>query len=159
MVARAFQTGAAMRKIDRNTQLPTALMACPAGRLGISARLAATAATIVEAVRDWRERERQRREMSQMSQRDFGDIAVPPAAIADEIRRWPWQRIVLPARDQRQPGNGRGGSRPAEGPRDVDTLQCLSPFAVAPPLLHRSNAQEAAASGERPARELLPLAE
>jgi len=40
----------------------------------------------------WWERERQRRELSMMRARDFGDLAVPPSLVIEELRRWPWQK-------------------------------------------------------------------
>ena len=46
----------------------------------------------VRLLRTWRERQRERRELSLMLPRDFGDLPVPPGLIADEIRRWPWQK-------------------------------------------------------------------
>jgi uncharacterized protein YjiS (DUF1127 family) len=39
----------------------------------------------------WRERERERRELAMMSSRDFGDLAVPPGLVREELRRWPGQ--------------------------------------------------------------------
>ena len=39
----------------------------------------------------WYRRERERRYLSAMRRRDFGDLAVPPGLILDEVRRWPWQ--------------------------------------------------------------------
>jgi hypothetical protein len=38
------------------------------------------------------EPERQRRELSMMRARDFGDLAVPPSLVTEELRRWPWQK-------------------------------------------------------------------
>jgi uncharacterized protein YjiS (DUF1127 family) len=40
----------------------------------------------------WWEREGQRRELSAMRARDFGDLAVPPSLVIEELRRWPWQK-------------------------------------------------------------------
>ncbi len=47
---------------------------------------------IVRRLSEWRERARERRDLSRMTARDFGDIAVAPALIAYERRRWPWRR-------------------------------------------------------------------
>ena len=38
------------------------------------------------------QRERERRELAAMRSRDFGDLAVPPSLVIDELRRWPWQK-------------------------------------------------------------------
>ena len=38
------------------------------------------------------QRERERRELAAMRSRDFGDLAVPPGLIIEELRRWPWQK-------------------------------------------------------------------
>lgn len=57
------------------------------GRLGSSGPVAAGLRPIVK----WRERERERRELATMASRDFGDLAVPPGLIREELRRWPWQ--------------------------------------------------------------------
>jgi uncharacterized protein YjiS (DUF1127 family) len=47
---------------------------------------------ILRLVRRWRERERLRLELSLMRPRDFGDLAVPPGLVVDEVRKWPWQQ-------------------------------------------------------------------
>ena len=54
-------------------------------------RAAALVAAIGEALRRWRTRQRLRRELAQMSPRDFGDLAVPPSLIKDELGRAPWR--------------------------------------------------------------------
>jgi uncharacterized protein YjiS (DUF1127 family) len=54
--------------------------------------LSAARAAVVGLLRDWRKQQRLRRELSLMSPRDFGDLAVPPSLVRDELRRWPWQR-------------------------------------------------------------------
>ena len=56
-------------------------------RLGSSGLVAAALRQIAR----WRERERERRELAMMSIRDFGDLAVPPGLVREELRRWPWQ--------------------------------------------------------------------
>lgn len=43
-------------------------------------------------LRSWREREGFRRQLASMSARDFRDLKVPPSLVADELRRWPWQK-------------------------------------------------------------------
>ena len=43
-------------------------------------------------LRDWRERERQRRELSMLSDRDFAGLRVPRMLVAQEVRKWPWQK-------------------------------------------------------------------
>jgi uncharacterized protein YjiS (DUF1127 family) len=43
-------------------------------------------------LRQWRQRSRERRELSQLTPRDFGDLALPPSLLANELGRWPWQR-------------------------------------------------------------------
>ena len=47
---------------------------------------------IYRVLHRWWERERQRRELSMMRARDFGDLAVPPSLVVEELRRWPWQK-------------------------------------------------------------------
>jgi uncharacterized protein YjiS (DUF1127 family) len=48
-------------------------------------------AAFVGLLCQWRKQQRLRRELSLMSPRDFGDLAVPPSLVRDELRRWPWQ--------------------------------------------------------------------
>jgi hypothetical protein len=55
-----------------------------------------------------RERQRERRELAMLSSLDFGDLAVPPGLIREELRRWPWQAWsqgwnALPAAASRPP--------------------------------------------------------
>ena len=50
------------------------------------------ARTTYRVLHGWWERERQRRELSMMRARDFGDLAVPPSLVIEELRRWPWQK-------------------------------------------------------------------
>ncbi|HXO01628.1 MAG TPA: hypothetical protein VN900_06190 [Stellaceae bacterium] len=52
-------------------------------------------ARLVGMLRAWRRRERERRELAAMGRRDFGDLTVPPSLVADEVRRWPWQKPSL----------------------------------------------------------------
>lgn len=40
----------------------------------------------------WREHERLRRDLSSMRAGDFGDLSVPPGLIAEEVRKWAWQK-------------------------------------------------------------------
>jgi hypothetical protein len=47
---------------------------------------------ILRLVGRWRERERLRLDLSLMRPGDFGDLAVPPSLVVDEIRKWPWQK-------------------------------------------------------------------
>ena len=42
-------------------------------------------------LRRWRKRQQQRRELSMLKSRDFGDLAVPPALLANELGCWPSQ--------------------------------------------------------------------
>ena len=56
-------------------------------RLGSSGLVAAGLRQIAK----WRERERERCELAMMSTRDFGDLAVPPGLVREELRRRPWQ--------------------------------------------------------------------
>jgi uncharacterized protein YjiS (DUF1127 family) len=56
---------------------------------------------IYRVLHGWWEPERQRRELSMMRARDFGDLAVPPSLVTDELRRWPWHRTRNGERSQR----------------------------------------------------------
>jgi uncharacterized protein YjiS (DUF1127 family) len=49
-------------------------------------------AALVGWLRELRRRERERRELAAMDASDFGDLAVPPSLLVDEVRRWPWQK-------------------------------------------------------------------
>jgi uncharacterized protein YjiS (DUF1127 family) len=49
-------------------------------------------ATVIGLLRVWRQRQRERRELSLMSGQDFGDLAIPPSLVTEEVRRWPWQK-------------------------------------------------------------------
>jgi uncharacterized protein YjiS (DUF1127 family) len=58
----------------------------------------------------WGERIRLRRDLAMMSARDFGDLAIPPGLLRDELRRWPWQacspewrETAVPTRRQATP--------------------------------------------------------
>lgn len=64
----------------------------PATGAMTTARRRGWGAAILRTLRQWRERERQRREMSMLTERDFGDLALPPSLVRDELRRWPWQK-------------------------------------------------------------------
>jgi uncharacterized protein YjiS (DUF1127 family) len=48
-------------------------------------------AAVLRQIAKWREQERERRELATMASRDFGDLAIPPGLIREELRRWPWQ--------------------------------------------------------------------
>jgi len=50
-------------------------------------------AAALRQIAKWQERERERRELAMMSARDFGDLAVPPALVREELRRRPWQAL------------------------------------------------------------------
>jgi uncharacterized protein YjiS (DUF1127 family) len=54
-------------------------------------RLAEIWTAFIRLLCQWRKRQKLRRELSLMSPRDFGDLAVPPSLVRDELRRWPWQ--------------------------------------------------------------------
>lgn len=43
-------------------------------------------------LRDWGQRERRRREFSMLSDRDFAELRVPKMLMAEEVRKWPWQK-------------------------------------------------------------------
>jgi uncharacterized protein YjiS (DUF1127 family) len=47
---------------------------------------------LARLLREWQQRERERRELAALRGRDFGDLAVPPSLVVDEVRRWPWQK-------------------------------------------------------------------
>jgi uncharacterized protein YjiS (DUF1127 family) len=80
-----------------------------------SSRRRSIAVAALDRMRRWRARERFRGELSSLSSRDFGDLAVPPSLIADELRRWPWQE---PSAQW-----GTAASRPSgEDIHDVDGL-------------------------------------
>lgn len=76
---------------------PAQWHAPPAAVRAARARVCAAATAAASLIRTWWERERLRRELSAMSPRDFGDVAVPPGAIKNEVGRWPWQKIHLGA--------------------------------------------------------------
>lgn len=72
---------------------------------------------VVQLWRTWRERELQRRELSTMSPRDFGDLAVPPSLLKEELRRWPWQK---PSQQWSQIKANRGAQKDAmAGPDEL----------------------------------------
>lgn len=87
------------RALDRvaATVAPAQWHAPPAAVRAALARVCAAAMAAARLIHTWWEREQLRRELSAMSPRDFGDVAVPPGAIKDEVRRWPWQKIRLGA--------------------------------------------------------------
>ncbi|HEY1432043.1 MAG TPA: hypothetical protein VGF39_10520 [Stellaceae bacterium] len=64
-------------------------------------------------LRAWWQREHERRELTAMRGRDFGDLAVPPSLVVDEIRRWPWQKS---SPQWSEVGAKHQGGDPGDGP-------------------------------------------
>jgi len=68
-------------------------------------------------LRGWRDRTRQRRELARLHSRDFGALPVPDNLLAEESRKWPWQRFS-PQWAEIRPENARRRL----DPRTVRTL-------------------------------------
>jgi uncharacterized protein YjiS (DUF1127 family) len=85
--------------------------------VGTSREVSANAATppvgrgilrgVFRLIASWRERERLRRDLSVMRPGDFGDLAVPPSLVVDEIRKWPWQKVSPQWGENRPAGSHR----------------------------------------------------
>jgi uncharacterized protein YjiS (DUF1127 family) len=100
---------AAMPRSARMQSLRSGFAA--AGRR-IGTAVCGSAAAVARVLRGWRERDRQRRELSQMAAHDFGDIAVPPSLLREEVRRWPWQRPVAQWEELRTPRRSGPAAQP-----------------------------------------------
>jgi uncharacterized protein YjiS (DUF1127 family) len=64
----------------------------PRSRTARRRRESGFATTIIGAARALWKRARERRELVAMRDSDLRDLSIPQSLVADEARRWPWQR-------------------------------------------------------------------
>jgi len=80
-------TKATFANVARISDSPIDLQQGPPG-----VRYRAYLISFVDWLRATWQRERGRCELAAMRNRDFGDLAIPPSLVIDELRRWPWQK-------------------------------------------------------------------